>query len=214
MKGAKITNDWRGLLTLEKDSFSCGYCGAHSSSASGFIVDGMNPSTAPKIRVCANCNQPTFIRYAVKKGAIVVEEQIPHPQCSYQIEFGEELLDSLFGEARRSFEDGSYTSCVMMCRKLLMHIAHDCGSDQKHGKNFADYCDYLKSSHNVHENFFPALDSIRRSGNKANHEIERITEYEASYTMQLMVHLVSNIYHAPKLTAEVDAQPSESATSS
>ena len=89
----------------------------------------------------------------------------------------------------------AYTSVGMCCRKLLMHIAVDCGS--KEGLKFVEYVDYLNDN-----NYIPAkckvwVDAIRSKGNEANHKITVLNKQEAEQLIRFIGMIISVIYEMP-----------------
>lgn len=50
--------------------------------------------------------------------------------------------EQAYKEARLNVASGAFTSCELMCRKILMHVAVDKGAETN--KSFAYYIDHLK----------------------------------------------------------------------
>jgi hypothetical protein len=71
----------------------------------------------------------------------------------------------------------SFTSAVLTCRKLLMHIAVEKGAPTN--QSFLQYVEYLEQNHYVPPGGKGWVDYIRTKGNEANHEI-KIMAYRAA----------------------------------
>lgn len=78
---------------------------------------------------------------------------------------------------------GAYAAAVMLCRKLLFHIAVSNGLPPKNEKgwapNFKDCTDHLLNEGLITNRMRPWVDRIKDVGNEANHEIVPITEAQA-----------------------------------
>ena len=75
----------------------------------------------------------------------------------------------LYEEARNNMKVMSFTSVGLCCRKLLMHIAVNCGAEEN--LKFIDYINYLDKNNYIPKNAKMWVDIIRDKGNEANHEI-------------------------------------------
>lgn len=113
---------------------------------------------------------------------------------------GEEL--AAWTEARQCLGVGAYTASVMMCRKLLLHVAVAQGLAAKDAKgrapSFMDAVNHLQDEGVITKRMRPWIDRIKDVGNEANHEIKPIDEATAldvaAFTEQLL-----------RLTYEMDA---------
>jgi predicted RNA-binding Zn-ribbon protein involved in translation (DUF1610 family) len=105
-------------------------------------------------------------------------------------------------EARVCLGAGAYTAAVMMCRKLLFHIAVAHGLPAKNEKDraptYAQAVEHLESEGIITARMRPWIDRIKDVGNDANHEIVPINadvaRDVATFTEQLL-----------RLTYEMDA---------
>jgi hypothetical protein len=170
-------------------SYTCGYCGRQLASAKGY-----QGSTAgqPKsyIYICHFCNKPTFFDSA---GA-----QTPAPSLGEQVEdIGDPSVADLYAEARKATTAGAYTSAVLACRKLLMHVAVAKGAPA--GKNFVTYVEYLSAQNYVPPDAKPWVDHIRQKGNEANHEINIMQEQDAAELLDFSGMLLKLVYEFPAI---------------
>lgn len=118
-------------------------------------------------------------------------------------------LEQTWLEARRSFSISAFTGSALMCRKIIFHLAVDAGLPSKNEKGFAprfeDCVDHL-----VAEEYITArhkrqwVDSIRKWGNVATHELAPINEQVAYSALEFTRHLLIQVYTFPK-EAEINS---------
>jgi len=89
----------------------------------------------------------------------------------------------------------SFTSTVLTCRKLLMHIAVEKGAPE--GKSFMEYVEYLSQKNYVPPDGKGWVDAIRTRGNEANHEIKIMAVADASELITFLEMLLKFIYEFP-----------------
>ena len=89
----------------------------------------------------------------------------------------------------------SFTSAVLTCRKLLMHIAVEKGAAP--GKSFLEYVEYLAQKNYVPPDGHGWVDHIRTKGNEANHEIKIMAVEDASDLIAFLEMLLKFIYEFP-----------------
>lgn len=105
-------------------------------------------------------------------------------------------------EARECLAVGANTAAVMMCRKLLFHVAVAHGLSEKNDKGrsptFVEAVDHLEGEGLITKRMRPWVDRIKDVGNEANHEIAPVSPAVAldvaTFTEQLL-----------RLTYEMDA---------
>lgn len=101
-------------------------------------------------------------------------------------------VEAAYTEARRCAGTSAYTSCELMCRKILMHVAVDKGD--KPGKSFAEYLKYLGDNGYTTPSMSPWVDLIRQNGNIATHEIPAADANRARGTLAFTAQLLKLIY--------------------
>lgn len=89
----------------------------------------------------------------------------------------------------------AYNTAVMVCRKLLMHVAYERGSGEK--KNFKQYVEWLVENHYVPPGGEAWADQIRGKGNEANHEIDLMDEHSAEQVLSFTEFLLKFVYELP-----------------
>lgn len=182
-----ISIRWSKIEVFSSRTFKCGYCGADIASEKGFFGQSDN-NVNVFIRICHKCSRPTFIDF----------DGLQYPGVA----FGEDVSDipdksveTLYDEARRCIGVSAFTSAVLACRKLLMHIAVAKGADE--GKAFIHYVDYLASNNYVPPDAREWVDHIRAKGNEANHEITIISREDAEELISFCEMLLKMIYEFP-----------------
>lgn len=106
-------------------------------------------------------------------------------------------------ETRDCLGVGANTAAVMLCRKLLLHIAVTHGLAPENAKGFApgfaECVEHLRAQELVTTRMMNWVERIRDVGNDANHNLAKITSTQAldvaTFTEQLLV-----------LTYELDAR--------
>jgi hypothetical protein len=158
------------------------------------MISGANESYARPvyIRVCGSCDRPTFFP--------MTGESLPSRMPGQAVPSAPGDVGVLYEEARRATAAGAYTSAVMACRKILLHVAVEQGA--KDPKNFAECVEWLLSHGYLPANARPWLDYIRRLGNEANHEIVTSSKEQAERVLGLTEHLLRTIYALPKMLPE------------
>ena len=104
-------------------------------------------------------------------------------------------VGDLYNEARNCTGAGAYTSAVLSCRKLLMHIAVSKGAET--GKKFIEYVQYLSDQNYIPPDAKSWVDHIRAKGNEANHEIVIMREEDAKDLLSFIEMLLKIIFEFP-----------------
>ena len=182
---ATDNHEWRSLQKVAPESYRCGYCGNDVASEVGLENNTHNAF----IRVCPQCNVPTFFS--------ATGLQIPGPKPGGTLYKLPELIGALYEEARSSRSANAFTGTVMLCRKLLMHIATQKGAEKD--KGFAYYVDWL-----IKERYAPRgaeewVTYIKDRSNEANHEIVQMNKEDADGLLNLTEQLLRNVYELPGL---------------
>ena len=181
---------WADLSELKSKNYKCGYCGSDIASNEGYYIERFGEDAElGYIYICHKCNKPTYFEF---------EEQTPGNSFGRPFEkaiFKDESVYDLYEEARRCMSINAYTSVGMCCRKLLMHIAVDCGA--KEGLKFIDYVDYLDKNSYIPINCKVWIDAIRNKGNDANHKIIILNRREAEQLISFIGMIINVIYEMP-----------------
>ena len=101
---------------------------------------------------------------------------------------------------------GANTAAVMMCRKLLFHIAVTHGLPEKddggRAPNFAKALEHLEDEGVITKHMRPWVTKIKDVGNEANHEIPRTSADDAMAVAKFTRQLIMLAYELPAMVAE------------
>lgn len=104
-------------------------------------------------------------------------------------------LKAIYDEAHQSVSVNANTAAVLVCRKLLMHIAVQQGAEP--GGTFISYVEFLADNGFVPPNGKGWVDHIRKKGNEANHEIVLMENDDAVELISFAEMLLKFIYEFP-----------------
>lgn len=184
---------WDKIVDLGPNRFRCGHCGQNVSSTLGYY----DPSRHETIYICTNCSRPTYF------GS---NGQIPGSLFGESVKELPVLIGKLYDEARLAYSVNAFTASVLICRKLLMHIAVQKGA--KEGQNFRQYVEYLDEKHFVPPDGKAWVDHIRGKGNEANHEIVIMAKESAEDLITFIEMLLKFIYEFPARVKPKPVKPS------
>lgn len=119
----------------------------------------------------------------------------------------------VWNEIRECLGVGAYTAAVMLCRKLLMHIAVAHGLPAKDSKdrapNFTQCVEHLLAEGVVTKRMQPWIDRIREIGNEANHEIAPVDKEAALDVATFTQKLLELAYEMDDTMAKADPLSTE-----
>jgi len=110
---------------------------------------------------------------------------------------------AIYEESRSSVTVNAFTGAVMLCRKILMHVA--VGKGAKEDLSFQQYVKWLIDEHYVPRGSDAWLDYIRKRGNDANHEITLMAKDDAVGVLRFTEALLRNLYELPASVPVVPA---------
>jgi hypothetical protein len=168
-------------------SITCGSCGL--GVAAEIILGDAVPGYVAWLR-CPNCDEGSV---KLKNGAVY-----PTAPAGGSVNHLPVDVDTAWREVRTSHAVAAYTASEMMCRKILMHLAVD-KAGATPGKKFVDYIDALDAAGYMAPGMKPVVDTVRKRGNVANHELPASGEQESLTTMAVTEHLLRTIYELPGL---------------
>jgi len=180
--------DWSGAEEVTGIRYICGYCGADTAPAYGFISLPDKPDRMGIIAICTNCNRPTFVE--TEKGQIV--SITPSKRMGAEIAGLPNDVEKLYEEARSCTASNAYTAAVLTCRKILMHIAVEKGAQPN--LSFVDYIDYLAGKGYIPPDGKEWVDYIRTKSNEANHEIIVMIQDDAKDLINFVEMLLRLVY--------------------
>lgn len=183
---------WQQVQGLRAKEYSCGFCGRAVASDKGYAT-----AQAPQafVYICPNCKQPSYFFDSTIT-------QIPGVIPGNEVGSVPDNVNTLYREARKCVSIGANTAAVLACRKLLMSIAVAQGAEA--GATFLAYVNYLAEQGYVPPNGRGWVDHIRNKGNEATHEIQLMSQDDASELILFSEMLLKFIYEFP---ARVPAAP-------
>lgn len=198
--------EWRGTYTLNSKSYTCAHCGNLVASDIGYIAkEFVDPSALieeyeipelGRIVICKHCQGPTIFD---SDG-----NQLPCPMPGRDVTNLPEGIQGLYMESRRCVANHCYNASVLLCRKLLMHIAVEKEADPR--LKFYQFIDYLNDNGYIPITGKQWVDQIRKLANFANHEIVDMNREQAEKILFFTENLLTNIYELPALGQQ--GQPS------
>jgi hypothetical protein len=183
---------WNNPVGQVPRSYVCSYCNHRVGPLLGWQTNNINP--AAFIYLCSYCGAPTYFD---TKG-----DQHPGAPFGNAVASTPKDVAALYAEARSCMTVNSFTSAVLTCRKLLMHIAVEKGAEPS--KTFLEYVEYLAQKGYVPPDGKGWVDYIRTKGNEANHEIKIMPTEDASNLITFSEMLLKFVYEFP---AKVQPKP-------
>ncbi len=184
--------NWAGLQTLPNHAFICGFCSTSVSSNKGFKLGGFADGSGTQfgaVYICPNCGGPVFFHSGIG--------QKPSPAFGNAVQHVPDTLNVVYEEARRCTAENCHTAAVLLCRKILMHIAVE--KSAKVGLNFLEYVNFLSDKGYIPPDGKHWVDHIRRKGNEATHEIVLMSDADARDLIRFVEMLLRFVYEFPKL---------------
>lgn len=188
---------WNQTSQIGQHSYECGFCGNKVAPDQGYFSDSKRGEQG-YIFICPFCTKPTFISH---EGYIYPSTRMGNNVLNIT----EESIEKLYNEARDCTAANAHTASVLLCRKILMHIAVENGADE--GLSFIKYINFLESNGYTPPNSRKWVDKIRQKGNETNHEIIVMTEGESKQILKFVEMLLKFIYEFADIDEEdeVDA---------
>ena len=184
MAKSPLSGDWYNPGNEAAIRYQCGYCDAIVGSRSAYWVQ--QHAGLYRIRICPNCNRPTFFEG---------NEQTPGVAFGESVGNLPEVIRALYDEARRCTSIAAYTSAVLASRKILMHVGVEKGAPEN--QNFIEYVNYLVGKGYVPPDGQGWVDHIRKKSNEANHEIKIMDSATAQELVVFVEMLLRFIYDLP-----------------
>lgn len=164
-------------------SYTCGHC---DTEVSGAVVCVHAESNVHQVKwlFCPHCGD----------GSVLSIDGSIYPG----IRFGPKIdglpndVSTAYDEARSCISVNAFTSCELICRKILMSVAVEKGAKEK--DSFANYLTYLENSGFITPPMKGWVDLIRQHGNKATHLLESPDNNRAKSTLMFTAELLRLIY--------------------
>lgn len=196
-----ITEDW--VQVRER----CASCGGDQMIVVALAGGGSSSSGRPEVRWlrCISC----FFGHVDNADTISPGVR---PLDTPSVLSGDDL--AAWTEALGCLSVGANTAAVMMCRKLLFHIAVAHKLPEKDGSGraptFAKALKHLEDEGVITKHMRPWVDKIKDVGNEANHEIPSTTTDEAMDVALFTRQLIRLAYELPAMVAEHTGDDDES----
>ena len=186
---------WQNPLGIEPRGYVCSYCGHRVGPALGWWTTNTAPPAY--IYLCSYCGSPTYFD--------IGSTQYPGAPFGNAVASVPQDVGALYAEARSCMTVNSFTSAVLTCRKLRMHVAVEKGAQA--GKTFLEYVEYLAQKGYVPPDGTGWVDYIRTKGNEANHEIKVMSSADASDLITFLEMLLKFVYEFPAKMQPRSAAP-------
>ena len=186
---------WYNIAGVQPRSYVCGYCNDRVRPEKGWYTNqGHAINNVMKydgyIYVCP-CGKPTFFDV---NGA-----QFPGAAFGNPVDSLPSGVKELYNDARNAVAVNAFTSAVLTCRKILMHVAVEKGAPA--GQSFLEYVEYLASKGYVPPDGKVWVDHIRNKGNEANHQIVIMSPQDARDLVIFLEMLLKFVYEFPAKVA-------------
>jgi hypothetical protein len=182
------TINWQGMQNVASQSFRCGHCGNKIASNLGwYATSSYTNKPAAYVVVCHLCQRPTFIDADGR--------QFPGEAFGDKVESLPSGVKELYDEARGSTGANAFTTTVLCCRKILMHVAVQKGAQP--GEKFVKYVEFLADKNFIPPDARPWVDHIRTRSNEANHEILIMTRADAEELLAFTEMLLKVVFEFP-----------------
>lgn len=113
-------------------------------------------------------------------------------------------------EVRNCLSVGANTAAVMMCRKLLFHIAVSHGLEETNAKgrapSFAEALDHLQTEGIITKHMLGWVSRIKDVGNEANHELNGVDSDQANDIAKFTRQLMYLAFELPAMVPAPDPQ--------
>ena len=174
---------WPDTFPMRGRQYTCGYCGSAVTGNRGFPSE--HPAHA--VYLCAVCDKPTFFLGA---------DQVPSPRYGNMVPNLPPALEALYIEACHCMSIEAYTSSVLLCRRILMHIAVAQGAAEN--QPFDVCLEFLIQRNIVPPRGMGWVETIRRRGDIATHEIPQLARSDADQFMTYIELLLRFTYAADR----------------
>lgn len=168
--------------------YECPHCGGRQLLRVAAVLDG-NLSVQPELTQwfrCPGCN----------RGSVLQDEVVfPNARPLREPRGLPADVAAIWDEARTCLGAGAYAAAVLMCRKILLHVAVEHGLPAKNARDrapsFVECVEQLEVEGVVTSRMRPWVDAIKDIGNDATHELTPVAagdaERVATFTLQLLV---------------------------
>jgi hypothetical protein len=184
---------WQDVKLVPAGDWCCWSCGKEVGANQGYLMDLEGSPSAPTcIRICPRCTAPTYF-----SGRLIA----PQPLLGRTVEHLPSDIGVLYNESKRAAQAGCPTAAVMVCRKILSHVAVERGAPEG---SFREHVEYLAREGYIPPNAKNWVDYVRKRGNEANHEILLMSKADADGVLTLTEALLRSVYELPSMVPNID----------
>lgn len=164
-------------------TFVCGHC---ETKVSGVVGSSYVEDTVRiKWLLCPNCSKGSVANYPFDRiwpgspFGPIIQGLPPDVRLAYD-------------EACNCMSVNAFTACVLICRKILMHIAVDKGAAE--GDTFVNYINHIESNGFITPPMKAWVDIIRKNGNASTHRLNAPDQESAEGTIMFTAELLRLVY--------------------
>ena len=202
---------WDNLITTGSyfKEFICGFCTTRNASTEGYLIKTGNnkhhnvtniKKNQCGVFICNSCKKPNYFDIELL--------QFPTPDSFKQIKHLPEDIEIMYREAINCYKYNAPNACLMVCRKILLHIVDDFNSKLPEAQqkkveklNFLSCIDFIIEQNIVSINIARTVDHIRVEGNEANHRINIKDLNTSKKVLSLVEHILYDNY---EVSVEID----------
>ena len=174
-------------------TYTCGHC---NTMVAGIVVSAYKINFGSVMWVlCTNCGSGSV----VNNGSLY-----PGTLFGPIIEGLTQNVEKAYQEARSCMSVNAYTSCELLCRNILMHVAVEKGA--KEGESFSEYLSFLGTKGYITPPMVKWVELIRQHGNKAAHLLEPPDRTRAESTLMFTAELLRLIYEMEHMANQYTPQ--------
>ena len=179
---------WLEPKTLAPEAYECGYCGHEVSSEKGYaLAKGRSANVLGHVRICPHCLGPSFF---APSGIIV-----PGVAFGESIEDLPDEVDEFYEEARRCASENCHTAAVLLCRKILSHVAVSQNGEPNQPVEY--YVNYLADEGYIPPNGMEWVEHICGKNSEAVHEIVPMSRDDAEDFLTFVEMILRFVYDFP-----------------
>ena len=199
-----VGSAWTAASSDAWETARCPHCGASPLFRVGAIRRG---STGTQ----ADLSEPRWLRCpACAQGSLALGDRIhPSPRPFREPKGLPQTDAKVWSEARICFGAGANAAAVMLCRKLLFHIAVENGLEPQDGKgrapSFKECVEHLQTVGIVSKPMLGWVDRIRDVGNDGAHEVSPVSNEDALAVGVFTEQLLTLAYELPSMMAQQGA---------
>ena len=189
---------WRNAGGMSPMSFDCGHCGRFVGANQGYQADLTGVQNGGgRVYICPYCTRPTFAAGSIDPTTQEFTAKIKVPGSL----FGTKVtnlppdVETVYDEARKCMSFDGHSAAVLLCRKLLMHVAVE--RNAQPNLRFIEYIGYLVDNGYVAPTNRGWVDQIRNIGNEAAHEITPVAREDAENLIEFSEMVLKTIYEYP-----------------